>query len=124
MENRLFSCGAYRSVSRILSARLDCRCPGRGDHHLSGTTVTSSLERSTRAARCLQASFRRATVFLSYEKEAALLDLAPRGVYLAAVVTHDAGGLLPHPFTLDLCPYGPSAGLLSVALAVTIRLPE
>jgi len=48
-----------------------------------------------------------------------LLDLAPHGVYLADPVTRIAGGLLPHPFTHHLCPKGPSAGLLSVARAVT-----
>ncbi len=29
----------------------------------------------------------------------AKFDLAPIGVYLAAIVTNDAGALLPHPFT-------------------------
>ncbi len=33
---------------------------------------------------------------------ASLFDLAPRGVYLAADVTTDAGELLPHPFTHHL----------------------
>ena len=28
----------------------------------------------------------------------AKFDLAPMGVYLAAIVTNDAGALLPHPF--------------------------
>jgi hypothetical protein len=44
------------------------------------------------------------------------LDLAPGGVYLAAVVTCDAGGLLHHPFTLTLQPKL-KGGLLSVALS-------
>ena len=44
-----------------------------------------------------------------------LFDLAPRGVYLAAGVTIDAGELLPHPFTHH--PF--EAGLLSVALVVS-----
>jgi hypothetical protein len=45
---------------------------------------------------------------------AALLGLAPGGVYRATPVTRDAGGLLPHRFTLT----GHTAGgLLSVALS-------
>ena len=89
------------------------RVPVRGDHHLSGTAVADRLKQPTRAA------LRRATVS---RKGAALFGLAPRGVCLAAPVTRDAGGLLPHPFTHHLCPAGPSAGLLSVARAVTARL--
>ena len=50
-----------------------------------------------------------------------LLDLAPREVYLAIPVARHAGGHLPHRFTRYLFPneFGTSAGLLSVALAVT-----
>jgi len=48
-----------------------------------------------------------------------LLDFAPHGVCLAAPVTRSAGGLLPHHFTHRLCSWEPSAGLLSVARAVT-----
>ena len=49
-----------------------------------------------------------------------LLDLAPGGVCLAAIVTNRAGALLPHPFTLT-----PLArcGLLSVALCRRIAPP-
>ena len=42
------------------------------------------------------------------------LGLAPGGVYLAAMVTHRAGGLLHHRFTLTSVSRG---GLLSVALS-------
>jgi hypothetical protein len=45
----------------------------------------------------------------------ALLGLAPGGVYRAIPVTRDAGGLLPHRFTLT-GPFGPG-GLFSVALS-------
>ena len=46
-------------------------------------------------------------------------DLAPGGVYLAATVTHSAGGLLHHRFTLTYWPAvgGPIGGLFSVALS-------
>ena len=49
---------------------------------------------------------------------ATLFGLAPRRVYPAAMVTHDAGGLLPHHFTHHRNLYDSLAGLLSVALAV------
>jgi hypothetical protein len=48
--------------------------------------------------------------------------LARTGVYLAGPSRDTAGGLLPHPFTHHLCPVGPSAGLLSVALDVAAGL--
>jgi hypothetical protein len=48
-------------------------------------------------------------------KNAALLDLAPGGVYQAATVTHGAGGLLHHRFTLTSGQAG--GGLFSVALS-------
>jgi len=101
-------------------------CRFRGDHHLSGTAVTGSLKRPTRAA----APLRKAAPFSGppYPPRGrcgAAWPCTPRGLP-AAAVTSDAGGLLPHPFTLCLCPAqaGPSAGLLSVALSVTARLPE
>src|SRR5437016_12762380 len=46
---------------------------------------------------------------------ALLFGLAPSGVYRAGVVTHAAGELLPHRFTLTALAGG---GLLSVALSV------
>ena len=45
-----------------------------------------------------------------------LFGLAPRGVYLAAIVTNYAGELLPHHFTHYLFA---QAGIFSVALVVT-----
>ena len=45
-----------------------------------------------------------------------LLDLAPGGVYLAAAVTRNAGGLLHHRFTLTESHKRPG-GLFSVALS-------
>lgn len=44
-----------------------------------------------------------------------LFGLAPAEVYLAADVTTDTGGLLPHPFSLT---HRMTGGLLSVALAL------
>lgn len=51
-----------------------------------------------------------------------LFGLAPRRVYLATRVAPEAGGLLPTPFhPSPVAIYGSSAGILSVALAVTAR---
>ena len=75
-------------VSRILSS------PGGDGDHSSGPFVTERLERPTRKRRP------------SYDEHGTgpipfvfLFGLAPRGVYLAAGVTTDAGELLPHRFT-------------------------
>ena len=76
---------ASRSVSRIL-------CPFRGDGHLSGATVTDDLD----AAHLQTLSGQ--LVCTGARKRP--LGLAPDGVYIAARVTTDAGGLLHHPFTL------------------------
>ena len=60
---------------------------------------------------------------------AGLHGLSAPGVYLAADVTTDTGGLLPHPFTLTLLlatsqGHGSQpGGLLSVALAVSASRP-
>jgi len=59
------------------------------DHHLSRTSVTTGLKQPTRIA------IWRATLSLT---RAMLFGLAPCRVYLAAMITHDAGGLLPTPF--------------------------
>src|SRR5690606_19445236 len=50
---------------------------------------------------------------------APLLGLAPDGVYLAAPVARDAGGLLPHPFTLTCSPL--ARGHRRSALCCTCR---
>ena len=76
---------ASRSVSRIL-------CPSRGDGHLSGATVTDDLD-----AAHLQTS---SGQLVCTGTQGRPLGLAPDGVYLAARVTTNAGGLLHHPFTL------------------------
>ena len=46
-------------------------------------------------------------------------DLAPGGVYQATAITHNAGALLPHRFTLTCATPGGAAigGLFSVALS-------
>ena len=49
---------------------------------------------------------------------AGLLDLAPGGVYLAAHVSMNTGGLLHHPFTIALSSIAGKSCLLSAALAV------
>ena len=64
-----------------------------GDDHLSGTCVATGLEQPTRSA-IAEASKDEQSLKLS------LFGLAPRGGYRAAVVTHCAGRLLPHRFTL------------------------
>ena len=61
----------------------------RKDHHLSRTNVTIGLWQPTRIAVW------RVTLSLA---RATLFGLAPRRVYLAAKVSHGAGGLLPTPF--------------------------
>src|SRR5690606_3408967 len=61
--------------------------PGAGGGHPSTTYVAARLQRPTR-------TLGRAAL------ERALSGLAPGGVYLAAPVTRNAGGLLHHPFTL------------------------
>ena len=49
-----------------------------------------------------------------------LFGLAPRRVYLAARVGPEAGGALTPPFhPSPVAIYGSSAGILSVALAIT-----
>ena len=53
---------------------------------------------------------------------AGLHGLSAPGVYLAADVATDTGGLLPHRFTLTK-PLSGSGGLLSVALAVLAQEP-
>ena len=53
---------------------------------------------------------------------AGLHGLTAPGVYLAADVATDTGGLLPHPFTLTE-PLAWPGGLLSVALAVQALRP-
>lgn len=57
------------------------------DDHLSGTPVARRLVQPTRTRNGASRTY-------------ALLGLAPDGVYLAADVTANAGGLLHHPFTL------------------------
>ncbi len=54
---------------------------------------------------------------------ASLFDLAPNGVYLATNCYQLCGALLPHPFTLTLYPKV-KGGLLSAALAVSLRCPD
>jgi len=66
-------------------------------------------------------AIRRVTLSLM---RAMLFGLAPRRVYLAIMITHDAGGLLPSPFhpSPEL---NSSAGIFSVALAViAIAMPS
>ncbi len=77
-------------VSRILSGALRLL----GDHP-SGLTVARELERPTRG--------------FAGGQPIPLLGLAPDGVYRAAPVARDAGGLLPHRFTLACARIGPSA---------------
>ena len=71
--------------------------PVRGGHHLSGTVVADGLERPTRAASSA------GHLIPGRSRSAALFGLAPRGVYLAAPVTRDAGGLYTtlSPITCD-----------------------
>ena len=45
-----------------------------------------------------------------------LFGFAPDGVYRAAAIAGERGGLLPHPFTLT--PGKPEGGILSVALSL------
>ena len=54
------------------------------------------------------------------DRIALLLGLAPGGVYRAGAVTHAAGELLPHRFTLTALAGG---GLLSVALVRGVAPP-
>jgi hypothetical protein len=75
----------------------------RPDGHPSTIAVADDLLRSTR--KLGRAALER---FLS--------DLAPGGVCQAARVTPNAGGLLPHRFTLTRRPRSPG-GLFSVALS-------
>jgi len=49
---------------------------------------------------------------------AGLLDLAPGGVYLAAHVSVNTGGLLHHPFTIAHSDIARRSCLLSVALSI------
>jgi hypothetical protein len=80
-------------------------CSGAGDHP-SRAAVADSLQRSTR-------ELGRAAL------ERSLSDLAPGGVYRAARVTSDAGGLLHHRFTLTGTDHrgDRAGGLFSVALS-------
>ena len=81
----------------------------RDDGHPSRAAVPT--------ASCgLPASIGRAALKRSRRPAKGPSDLAPGGVYLAVVVTCDAGGLLHHPFTLTLQPKL-EGGLLSVALS-------
>lgn len=83
---------ASRSVSRILWWNSHPT-----DGHLSGASVTADLD-----AAHLQTS---SGQLVCTDTRKCPLGLAPDGVYLAARVTTDAGGLLHHRFTLtDLRP--------------------
>ena len=76
-------------LSRHLSTQAGHK-PGsvtRRRDHLSGTTVTRRLTRSTRSSN-------------GTGRPSLLLDLAPGGGCLAARVTTRAGGLLHHLFTI------------------------
>src|ERR1700735_4699226 len=96
--------GVSRPVGRVL-----CLALPRGGGHPSRTAVAGSLVRSTREHRA-------GSPQTLAQAPKGPLDLAPGGVYLAAVVTCDAGGLLHHPFTLTSQPKL-EGGLLSVALS-------
>ena len=96
-------------------------CPMGCRHSPSGrsSSIWDRRRRRPQAAypRCISAG----RVIPDRSREAALFGLAPRGVCLAAPVTRSAGRLLPYRFTHHLYPdrSGPSAGLFSVAHAVT-----
>ena len=67
--------------------------------------------------RRLAAAFKRSTH--PYRADhAGLLDLAPSGVYLAAHVFVNTGGLLHHPFTIAASSIAGRSCLLSAALAI------
>ena len=73
----------------------------RGGGHPSRAAVADGLVRSTREHR---AGSPRTLAQLGAVAGVRPLDLAPGGVYLAAVVTCDAGGLLHHRFTIAVQP--------------------
>ena len=80
--------------------------------HPSGTAVAGGLVRSTRELGRAALERSRRPVGTGP------LDLAPGGVYRAAPVTRNAGGLLHHRFTLAAARPEPSGGgLFSVALS-------
>ena len=113
-------CGGDRGYRRPRRTGGEPACrPGsvpslsRGGGHPSRAAVADGLVRSTREHR---AGSPRTLAQLGAVAGVRPLDLAPGGVYLAAVVTCDAGGLLHHPFTLTLQPKL-KGGLLSVALS-------
>jgi len=76
----------------------------RADGHPSRTAVADSLVRSTREHRA-----GRPQSLAQARYQTSPLDLAPGGVYQAAAVTCDAGGLLHHRFTLTPRPEGREA---------------
>jgi hypothetical protein len=84
----------------------------RAGGHPSRAAVAGRLVRSTR-------ELGRAALERSRRPRAALrregpYDLAPGGVYRAAAVTYDAGGLLHHRFTLTASRRAPGAGPAAV----------
>ena len=84
----------------------------RAGGHPSGTAVAGSLVRSTRELGRAALKRSRRPCGRNHQGPS---DLAPGGVYLAARITPDAGGLLHHRFTLTLG--WAKGGLLSVALS-------
>jgi hypothetical protein len=104
--------GQRKGVSRPVGRVLCTRRSGPAVIHL-GLPLPAASVRSTREHRA-----GRPPALAQATRIAARgpLDLAPGGVYQAAAVTRDAGGLLHHRFTLTPPPRR-RGGLLSVALS-------